>query len=92
MKPNPGGPQYRLWREKYPDKPFYELQFLFPSGIWASEEEEMVLDQQIRQFNCEMETAGHGSRRPIYPVEGQISPLVAAMTHAGHPSGSLVAL
>ncbi|MEA2885055.1 MAG: anaerobic magnesium-protoporphyrin monomethyl ester cyclase [Bradyrhizobium sp.] len=75
MKPNPGGPQYELWRDQFPEKPFHELQFLFPSGIWGTEEEELVLDERIRQLNIEMENAGHGSRRPIYPVGSQIKPL-----------------
>ena len=43
MKPNPRGPQYELWRDKYPDKPFHELQFLFPSGIWST-------DSSINEF------------------------------------------
>jgi hypothetical protein len=75
MKPNPGGPQYELWRGKFPEKPFYELQFLFPSGIWGTEEEELILDERIRRFNIEMEDSGHGSRRPIYPVGDQVKPL-----------------
>lgn len=79
MKPNPGGPQYALWRDKYPEKPFYELQFLFPSGIWGTDEEEQLLDERIRQFNSEMNRMGHGSRRPIYPVEEQLSPIKGAL-------------
>ena len=81
MKPNPRGPQYELWRDKYPDKPFHELQFLFPSGIWSTEEEELLLDQRIRDFNSEMEIQGHGSRRPIYPVGQQIEPLDGLSLH-----------
>jgi hypothetical protein len=80
--------QYELWREKYPEKPFYELQFLFPSGIWGSEDDELTLDERIRQFNSEMASAGLGSRRPIYPVGDQIVPLdiesSSAMAHAGN--------
>lgn len=68
MKPNPNGPQYKLWRAKFPRKPFYELQFLFPSGIWGTEEEEMTLDAQIREINKEMVALGVGSKRPIYPT------------------------
>jgi radical SAM superfamily enzyme YgiQ (UPF0313 family) len=69
MKPNPNGPQYRLWREKFPDEPFYKLQFSFTPGIWGSEEEELRLDEMIRKKNREMSKKGAGSRRPIYPVE-----------------------
>jgi radical SAM superfamily enzyme YgiQ (UPF0313 family) len=79
MKPNPGGPQYALWRDKYPEKPFHELQFLFPSGIWGTEDEEYRLNERIRAFNLQMEVGGHGSRRPIYPVGDQIQPLDAAL-------------
>lgn len=68
MKPNPGGPQYEMWRDKYPNKPFFELQFLFPSGIWGNFEEEQLLDERIRAFNREIVGLGAGSRRPIYPV------------------------
>ncbi len=68
MKPNPGRPQYDLWREKFPDKPFYELQFLFPSGIWGTEEQELRLNERIRDINVEMAQLGVGSKRPIYPV------------------------
>ncbi|MBU0977416.1 MAG: cobalamin-dependent protein [Nanoarchaeota archaeon] len=69
MKPNPGCPQYSLWRSNFPDKPFYELQFLYPSGIWGTEEEEQKLNDEIRGINLEMVKAGVGSKRPIYPVE-----------------------
>lgn len=79
MKPNPGGPQYELWREKYPQRPFYELQFLFPSGIWGTEEQERLLDERIRNFNLEMEMSGNGSLRPIYPVGDQVRPIADAM-------------
>jgi len=68
MKPNPGRPQYNLWREKFPEKPFYELQFLFPSGIWGSEDQELLLNERIRNINLEMVRLGVGSKRPIYPV------------------------
>lgn len=68
MKPNPGRPQYDVWREKFPEKPFYELQFLFPSGIWGSEDQELRLNERIRDINLEMARLGVGSKRPIYPV------------------------
>jgi hypothetical protein len=85
MKPNPGGPQYEFWREKYPEKPFHELQFLFPSGIWGTDEQERAHDARIRKFNIEMESAGHGSRRPIYPVGKHVRPI------AENPSSEVVA-
>ncbi|MBU0760059.1 MAG: hypothetical protein KJ858_00040, partial [Nanoarchaeota archaeon] len=69
MKPNPGRPQYDLWRNKFPDKPFHELQFLYPSGLWGTEEEEKRLDEEIKKINLETTRAGVGSKRPIYPVE-----------------------
>lgn len=68
MKPNPGRPQYDLWRKKFPEKQFYELQFLFPSGIWGSEDQELRLNERIRDINLEMARLGVGSKRPIYPV------------------------
>ena len=68
MKPNPGRPQYDLWRAKFPEKQFYELQFLFPSGIWGTEEQELRLNESIRSINGEMAKIGVGSKRPIYPV------------------------
>lgn len=87
--------QYDLWREKYPERPFYELQFLFPSGIWGSEDDELRLDERIRHFNSEMASAGHGSRRPIYPVDEQIVPLDAAssgvMVHSHASIGAVTA-
>jgi len=69
MKPNPNGPQYRLWREKFPDAPFYKLQFSFTPGIWGTPEEELRLDEMIRKKNSQMNEKGAGSKRPIYPVE-----------------------
>ncbi len=67
MKPNPNGPQYKQWREQFPDTPFYQLQFSFPPGIWSSEEEELRLDELVRMKNREMVAKGTGSKRPIYP-------------------------
>lgn len=69
MKPNPGRPQYLLWRKKYPEKPFYELQFLFPSCIWGSEQQELELNSKIAAINREMAYLGVGSKGPIYPVD-----------------------
>ena len=69
MKPNPNGPQYKLWRQRFPDEPFYKLQFSFTPGIWGSEEEELELNNRIRKKNKEMNSKGAGSLRPIYPVE-----------------------
>lgn len=70
MKPNPNGPQYQQWREKFPEAPFYRLQFSFTPGIWGSPEEELRLDERIRRKNSQMNEKGAGSRRPIYPIEG----------------------
>jgi hypothetical protein len=36
---------------------------------------QLLLNERIRKFNNEMEADGHGSLRPIYPVENQIIPL-----------------
>ncbi|MBU3940844.1 MAG: B12-binding domain-containing radical SAM protein [Nanoarchaeota archaeon] len=69
MKPNPNGPQYKLWRQRFPDEPFYKLQFSFTPGIWDSPEEEARLNEQIQKKNSEMEAKGAGSMRPIYPVK-----------------------
>ncbi len=69
MKPNPNGPQYKMWREKFPDSPFYRLQFSFTPGIWGSPEKELRLDEMIRKKNSQMNKKGAGSKRPIYPVE-----------------------
>lgn len=69
MKPNPNGPQYKLWRNSFPDAPFYKLQFSFASGIWGSVEKELWLDNMIRKKNAQMNKKGVGSKRPIYPVD-----------------------
>jgi hypothetical protein len=69
MNPNPNGPQYKQWREKFPDAPFYRLQFSFTSGIWSSPEKELRLDEMIRKKNSQMNEKGAGSKRPIYPLE-----------------------
>ncbi len=68
MKPNPNGPQYKLWREKFPNDPFYKLQFSFTPGIWGTRDEEERLNERIKQKNKEMQDKGTGSKRPIYPI------------------------
>ncbi|MBU0648820.1 B12-binding domain-containing radical SAM protein [Patescibacteria group bacterium] len=68
MKPNPNGPQYKLWRSLNPEAPFYFLQFAFPSGIWGDEEEELYWNEIIEKKNEEMGKQGVGSRRPIFRV------------------------
>ncbi len=67
MKPNPNGPQYKQWREQFPDAPFYQLQFSFPPGIWGTPDQEKRLDELVRKKNREMVAKGTGSKRPIYP-------------------------
>jgi radical SAM superfamily enzyme YgiQ (UPF0313 family) len=69
MKPNPNGPQYKLWRKKFPNDPFYKLQFSFTPRIWGGEDEEMRLNEKIKQKNKEMAEKGVGSKRPIYPID-----------------------
>jgi len=67
-KPNPNGPQYKLWRSRFPEEPFYHLQFLFPAGIWGTSEQEAYVDELIRNINQKMNESGTGSMRPIYPI------------------------
>jgi len=69
MKPNPNGPQYKLWRQFNPGAPFSKLQFAFPPGIWGSEEDELKWNGIIIAKNREMKELGVGSRRPIFQIK-----------------------